>query len=126
LKLYDISLRGLLRWRLAAAVLAVAVSVFFVDRACGLFISLTYGWSLEFEDTWPHLLENELNAAGMRVEIANLARAGTSALEMKDIASRSIPLLKPDLVIISALQGGALTTLQTGSAPTKVESDRRM
>jgi hypothetical protein len=39
---YDISLRGLLRWRLAAAVLAVAVSVFFVDRACGLFISPDY------------------------------------------------------------------------------------
>ena len=38
-------------------------------------------------------------------------------LEMKDIAARSIPLLKPDLVIISALQGGALTTLQAGVEP---------
>ena len=166
-------LRGLLRRRHAGAVLAAALFIFAVDRACGLFISgddgfqslvlppvetvryefrdfqftvstnrlgfrgpefpirptpgvkrilvfgnsFTYGWGVDFEDTWPRLLERELNGAGLHVEIANVARAGTTALEMKDIAARSIPLLKPDLVIISALQGGALTTLQAGVEP---------
>jgi hypothetical protein len=36
---------------------------------------------------------------------------------MKEIVERSIPLLKPDLIIISVLQGGVLTTLQSGVAP---------
>jgi hypothetical protein len=79
--------------------------------------SFTYGWGVDFEDTWPHLLEQEMNRSGMPVEVANLARAGTNGMEMKEIAERSIALLKPDLVIISVLQGGVLTTLQSGAEP---------
>jgi hypothetical protein len=38
-------------------------------------------------------------------------------MEMKEIVERSIALLKPDLIIISVLQGVGLTTLQSGDAP---------
>jgi hypothetical protein len=79
--------------------------------------SFTYGWGVDFEQTWPHLLEQELSAAGTSAEIANLSRAGTNGMEMKGIVERSIALLKPDLIIISVLQGGGLTTLQSGAAP---------
>jgi hypothetical protein len=79
--------------------------------------SFTYGWGVDFEQTWPHLLEQELSAAGISAEIANLSRAGTNGMEMKEIVERSIALLKPDLIIISVLQGGGLTTLQSGAAP---------
>jgi hypothetical protein len=79
--------------------------------------SFTYGWGVDFEQTWPHLLEQELSRSGMPVEVANLARAGTTGMEMKEIAERSVALLKPDLVIVSVLQGGVLTTLQSGAAP---------
>jgi hypothetical protein len=79
--------------------------------------SFTYGWGVEFEQTWPHLLEPELSATGMSAEVANLSRAGTNGMEMKEIVEHSIALLKPDLIIISVLQGGGLTTLQSGAAP---------
>src|SRR5262249_50327079 len=79
--------------------------------------SFTYGWGVEFEQTWPHLLEQELSAGGMSAEVANLSRAGTNGMEMKEIVERSIAVLKPDLIIISVLQGGGLTTLQSGVAP---------
>jgi hypothetical protein len=79
--------------------------------------SFTYGWGVDFEQTWPHLLEQELSGAGSSVEVANLSRAGTTGMEMKEIVERSIALLKPDLIIISVLQGGGLTTLQSGAAP---------
>jgi lysophospholipase L1-like esterase len=79
--------------------------------------SFTYGWGVDFEETWPHLLEQELSAAGISAQVANLSRAATNGMEMKEVVERSIPLLKPDLIIISVLQGGVLTTLQSGVAP---------
>jgi hypothetical protein len=155
------------RWKYATAGLAILVSLFLIDKVCGLIMSdesqfqslvlppsettryefrdfqftvstnrlgfrgpefqlrripdmkrililgnsFTYGWGVNFEFTWPHLLENQLNASGMRVEVANVSRTATTGLEMIDVAARSIPLLKPDLVVISVLQGGSLTTL---------------
>jgi len=79
--------------------------------------SFTYGWGVDFEETWPRLLERELSAAGISAQVANLSCAATNGMEMKEIVERSIPLLKPDLIIISVLQGGVLTTLQSGVAP---------
>jgi hypothetical protein len=87
--------------------------------------SYTYGWGVDFEQTWPHLLEHELSAAGMSVEVANLSRAGTNGMEMKEFAERSIALLKPDLIIISVLQGGVLTTLQSAGAPSSTRERER-
>jgi hypothetical protein len=87
--------------------------------------SFTYGWGVDFEVTWPHLLEQELARAGMSVEVANLSRAGTTGMEMKEIVERSLALLKPDLIIISVLQGGGLTTLQSGAAPNPARERER-
>jgi hypothetical protein len=74
--------------------------------------SFTYGWGLDYELTWPYLLEGELSSLGVPTETVNLATPGTTARMMTEIATRSIPLLKPDIVIISVLQGGSLFALQ--------------
>jgi hypothetical protein len=87
-----------------------------VKRIAVLGNSFTYGWGVDFEQTWPYRLEKGLTASGVPVEVANLSRPAATGLEMKDIAARAIPLLKPDLIIISVLQGGVLTTLQGGAA----------
>jgi lysophospholipase L1-like esterase len=96
-----------------------------VKRILVLGNSFTYGWGLDFDATWPHLLEQEMNAAGMQVEIANLGRPGTSGLEMRDIAARAIELLKPDLIMISVLQGGVLTTSQAGIGDDPIQKRKK-
>lgn len=81
--------------------------------------SFAYGWALEFEDTWPERLRKTLMASGIKVEVANLATPGTNPPMMMRIASEAIPLLKPDVVVIAALQGGAITTLANGPTQEK-------
>ena len=88
-----------------------------IKRILVLGNSFTYGWGVDFEQTWPRLLEKELGIRGKKVETANLATPGTTTRQMTYIASRSIPILKPDLVIISVLQGGALFTFGDGLIP---------
>jgi hypothetical protein len=46
---------------------------------------------------------------GHKVEIANLGRVGSSPKDYADVAEKAIPLLKPDLVLVSVLQGDDLS-----------------
>jgi hypothetical protein len=94
-----------------------------VSRILMLGNSFTYGWGVDFESTWPRLLQDDLKALGKSIETVNLATPGTSARELIDIGERAISLLKPDLVIISVLQGGALFTFN-GGLRTDRESER--
>jgi lysophospholipase L1-like esterase len=70
--------------------------------------SFTYGWGVDVDQSWPKVLERNLNDNGLRVEIANLGRPGDGPINYADTAQRAIPLLKPDLVIVEALQGDDL------------------
>jgi lysophospholipase L1-like esterase len=70
--------------------------------------SFTYGWGVEVEQSWPKVVERELNKNGLHVEVANLGHPGDGPIQYAETAEKAIPLLHPDLVIVEALQGDDL------------------
>ncbi|TKJ42302.1 hypothetical protein CEE37_01080 [candidate division LCP-89 bacterium B3_LCP] len=70
--------------------------------------SFTFGWGLEFEDTWPWVAQNMLNEKGHNVRIYNLGGPGHHPMHYFYTAKRTLPHLKPDLVIVNILQGNDL------------------
>ena len=73
--------------------------------------SFTFGFGVEAKQAWPKTLEAYLQTAGYDVEIANLGRPGGSPRDYAAIAEKTIPLLKPDLVIVAVLQGDDLAQM---------------
>lgn len=73
--------------------------------------SFTFGWGVNLEDCWVKILENELNTSGLNVEILNLGKGGASPADYAQTAEKAIPILKPDLVVICALQANDLHQL---------------
>ncbi|HEY6205518.1 MAG TPA: SGNH/GDSL hydrolase family protein [Chthoniobacterales bacterium] len=71
--------------------------------------SFTYGWGVEVEQSWPKILERELNNSRLHVEVANLGHPGDGPIQYAETANKAIPLLHPDLVIVEALQGDDLS-----------------
>ena len=70
--------------------------------------SFTYGWGVNVEESWPKVLERNLNSEGIPVEVANLGCQGIGPKEYADLAEKAIPLLRPDLVLIATTQGSDL------------------
>lgn len=70
--------------------------------------SFTFGWGVENNQAWPKILEQKLKEYGYNVEIANLGRPGADPAAYAQVAKRSIPILKPDLIILATLQGDDL------------------
>lgn len=70
--------------------------------------SFTYGWGVEAEDSWPKLLETRLRRMRDSVEVANLGQPGASPATYAQVVDKSVPALKPDLVIVCILQGDDL------------------
>ena len=70
--------------------------------------SYTYGWGVASDETWPHLMENQLKEAGYNVELLNLGKPGTGPPFYAELAEKAIPLLRPDMVIVGMLQGNDL------------------
>jgi len=73
--------------------------------------SLTYGWGVEIEQTWPTQLERNLREGGLDLEVLNLGRSGIAPSFYALLAERAIPLLKPDLVIVAVSQCDDVTVL---------------
>jgi len=73
--------------------------------------SFTFGWGVNLEDGWVKILERELNASGLDIEILNLGKGGASPADYTQTAEKTIPLLKPDLVVIAVLQANDLHQL---------------
>ncbi len=63
--------------------------------------SFSFGWGVELENTWIHLLSQKYPD----IEFLNLGQGGNHPGDYVRIAKRAIPLLNPDLVFISILQG---------------------
>lgn len=79
--------------------------------------SFTFGWGVALADTWVKQLEQKLQAEDAAVEVLNLGRSGASPETYADIATRSIPLLQPDLVLVAVLQGNDLYQSIAAPAP---------
>lgn len=74
--------------------------------------SFTYGWGVGVEQSWPKVLEAGLRKRGFDVEVANLGQPGASPLVYAQTAARSLPLLRPDIVIVGITQGDDLAQLK--------------
>lgn len=74
--------------------------------------SFTYGWGVGVEQSWPKVLEASLRGSGYDVEVANLGQPGASPAAYAQTAAKSIPLLRPDLVIVGVTQGDDLAQLK--------------
>lgn len=79
--------------------------------------SFTYGWGVESEQSWPKVLEQELRNGGANVEVANLGKPAGSPRTYADVAERSVPLLKPDLIVVAVLQGDDLAQMKLPPTP---------
>jgi lysophospholipase L1-like esterase len=70
--------------------------------------SFTFGWGVEDDETWVHLL----GEAFPDVEFLNLGRGGTHPGDHVQLARRALPLLNPDVVIVAVLQGNDIGQLR--------------
>ena len=68
-----------------------------VFRVIALGDSLTYGYGIAEQDTYPRVLETLLNDT-FRVEVLNLGVAGAQSEDIYEILQRKLPVLRPDLV----------------------------
>ncbi|MBI4572076.1 MAG: hypothetical protein HY713_02165 [candidate division NC10 bacterium] len=66
-------------------------------RVIALGDSLTYGYGIAQEDTYPSVLERELSRL-FRIEVLNLGRARAQSEDVYKILQRHLPILHPDLV----------------------------
>ncbi|MFH1121751.1 MAG: hypothetical protein V1775_18165 [Bacteroidota bacterium] len=72
--------------------------------------SWTYGWGVEAEDSWPSGLAEYLKKEGFsKVEVINCGESGQYTATYRDLASKAVPLLKPDLVLTGVLQADDLS-----------------
>lgn len=67
-------------------------------RIIALGDSLTYGYGIAEQDTYPKVLETLLNDT-FRVEVLNLGVSGAQSEDIYRTLQRKVPVLRPDLVI---------------------------
>jgi len=67
--------------------------------------SFTYGWGVDYPQTWGARLEADLRASGTDAQVFNLGVPGTGTADYAAIAARALPLLEPDVVLVGVLQG---------------------
>lgn len=73
-------------------------------RIIALGDSFTFGWGVAEKEAWPKVLEARLQRKGHDLEVLNLGKGGAYTTQYLQIARKAIPLLKPDIVILSLLQ----------------------
>lgn len=70
-----------------------------VFRVMTLGCSTTFGWGVNDEETYPYLLEQNLNAGGHKVEVINGGQPGYSSFQGLWLWKKTLAAYKPDLVI---------------------------
>lgn len=74
--------------------------------------SFTFGWGVDIENSWPKKLEQFLHEKGFNnIEVINCGRGGQYTTTYKKYMSKTVPLLKPDLVLVGVLQADDLAQL---------------
>lgn len=69
--------------------------------------SFTFGWGVEWQQTWVHLLSK----AFPELEFLNLGQGGNHPGDYTRISKKAVPMLKPDLVLVCVLQGNDIYQL---------------
>ena len=69
--------------------------------------SFTFGWGVEEQKTWIHLLSVKY----LNIEFLNLGQGGNHPGDYVRVAKRSIPLLHPDMVVVGILQSNDIHQL---------------
>ena len=73
--------------------------------------SFTYGWGVELEQSWPKVLEEEMNQSGLKSVVLNLGVPKNSTEQYQGVACRAAEDLEPDLILVGVLQGDDLHQL---------------
>lgn len=75
--------------------------------------SFTYGWGVNNDDTWPAILEKELNKSinAKKVEVLNFGKSGLNPIEYAEIANKYVPIFKPDYVLVGIVEGDDIDQL---------------
>ena len=76
------------------------------EHACRILAfgdSFTYGYGVDLEDTWLKHLERNLREQGVDAETVNMGRSGTGAVFYAAFAERTVPVLRPDVVLVAVL-----------------------
>lgn len=66
--------------------------------------SFTYGWGLNLDDTWPKVLERELQTGMYDVEVANLGQPDADPYLYAQNVERALEVLDADLVVVAVVQ----------------------
>ena len=69
--------------------------------------SFTFGWGIEEEETWIHLLSEKYPD----IEFLNLGQGGNHPGDYVRIAKEAVPVLNPDMVLVGILQGNDIHQL---------------
>jgi hypothetical protein len=77
-----------------------------------------FGWGVRAEESWPERLEQGL--AG--VEVANLGEPGASPFQYANLVDRTVPLLKPDVVVVGISESNDLDQSTPQETPTVFRS----
>jgi hypothetical protein len=88
--------------------------------------SFTYGWGVNADDSWPKVMERELQRGGLEIEVANLGSPGAGPREYAALAERTIPLLKPDLIVVAVLQADDLFQAADSPAEQRAPAGQRV
>jgi lysophospholipase L1-like esterase len=67
--------------------------------------SFTYGWGVDYAQTWGALLEASLQADGYRAQVLNLGVPGGNVPDYAAIARTAAPYIQPNVVLVGVLQG---------------------
>lgn len=88
--------------------------------------SFTWGWGVPDDASWPAVAGRLLRERGMtEVEVANAAQPGADPRVYALNALRSIPIVKPDLVVVGILQGDDYEQLRLEPGPVSWVADAR-
>ena len=66
--------------------------------------SWTFGWGVDVNYSWPKRLNSLFRENGKSVEVVNCGHPGASPNDYKEYLAKTVPVLKPDVVLIGVLQ----------------------
>lgn len=78
--------------------------------------SFTYGWGVEYAQTWGNLLEQQLRERYyIDAQVLNLGVPGGNTADYAAIAQRAAPLLSPHVILVGVLQGDDMRQMSRGA-----------